>query len=1466
MLKKWNKVLAFVIALTLTVTAFGSDFSVASALAAEGEAVDELMGDEISTADWEQIPDEGAALEEAYAEDVVNDEADQEGAVSEETFLETEMVSAGASQEALEELMNFDEATIAAGTEASTDYVENIEEAVENVSEHGAEASSSASSISEEAIDAASLASSEDAASLASSEDAASLASSEDAASLASSDDAAAKASSVEEKEEKKMPAIEVSDVHKGGMIVSVQVDEGAFPEGTEVSINPISDSQALETAQSQLGEKVTDAKGVDISFIYEGQEIDPADYQSVHVSIELEKAVEGDEFSILHDHNGEVEEIGANIVTNSQGEADSVEFEVSQFSVFIIAGKDKKNENAADEYKTVAYEFYYRGELWNTQIAKNGEEVKDPGIPYDQKNPGNVDPQEEFLGWFVDGTTTKLSFPFNASTTEYTEPQTTVKVKASVETTYYVSFVGIDGEIVDIKKAVSTVGADGSVVNASVTVDDVKYPVDADTIKKLDEAHKKFLGWTTIKDSGDGLIKNDKLEVSKDVTIYAYVINPYYINFDANDKVTDPVTGEVTSGEASYTEPVLVEYGEAPVEPVVKPTRKGYKFLGWYTKEGLDAGLTTPDFDWTKKIEESIKKGNEITLYAKWEEDAEVNYTVIIWKQNINDSKNASDADKTYDYETSKVLKAKYNASVAVEGTTTPDVKIDGVSVADAKSMIPSTPYTGFHYSKAKITDGTGKKVVNKLGIKGDTVINLYYDRNLITIEFFDVNVTTDPSTINTTGVYGGVYGVGKLKSGGTTYVGVEFAPIKNDGSGWKFVDTNKKYTNSKFYYYVSSKTYQGLYGQRLKYADDSYDWPAGDWADANKVGTTFLDAFILDDIAAATAKDGSPKAYLALRRYRDDMQYNNRVINFYKQKIEKDASGKYVGYYDAILDSTDPNYKKPDDTMQSLQQWVITNKYIGFEVSQYKRIEDADVESNWKTISVGDPDLPATGDGYDIRFRRLKYNLTFRYGDETLKEINDTIYYEQPLSDYKDQSEIIKKLNDRFTSNTQPEKYFLYWSTNKAATSASRKTDEFDFSKTMPIGGVVLYAIMEEKVYNVMLDPDGGVLPDNLKAFDKSAGGNKVGWGYVLDVNSMKENVKKTDSDGTKWELVGWYENKPNGELYILGSKIIDDVSLIAKWRKPGEIAVKYIVDPAIATNAPTDGYNYSSGSSVRVQTRPTVTSTKHKFIGWELLDKDGKVVGFHYPNNSFNIKDELISKATGKSVVTLRAKFEELGSKDSSTETTAYKYDANFTGGGQTNATEIAINKADKAKTYEQTGLPVRSGYKFLGWSTNPNATVAEIVAGDDLNNGKILIAADNNGGKDNNILYAVWEKEPEEDPTPDPIPPTPIPPTPDPIPEPTPEPEPNYGDPVPEQPVTPQGPVATTSNLVAEDPAVLGARRVPATGTNGAAVLGARRSRTDDTTNTVGRIAVIILAAVSATVLFFLGKKKEENEEG
>jgi len=171
-------------------------------------------------------------------------------------------------------------------------------------------------------------------------------------------------------------------------------------------------------------------------------------------------------------------------------------------------------------------------------------------------------------------------------------------------------------------------------------------------------------------------------------------------------------------SGEnASYVEPQFVAPGGTTSAPTSPPTRPGYEFSHWSDTPGGGA------YSFGSGISE------DITLYAVWTPNSNTEYTVVFWKQSVHDDKNAADADKTYDYAESEVRTAATGATVS---PTTAD---------------QNKNYQGFHYN-------SGKSVGVVVKGDGTTILNVYYDRNLLTIDFHRLSHRTDiPGRVITNG-----------------------------------------------------------------------------------------------------------------------------------------------------------------------------------------------------------------------------------------------------------------------------------------------------------------------------------------------------------------------------------------------------------------------------------------------------------------------------------------------------------------------------------------------------------------------------------------------------------------------------------------------------------------------------------------------------------------------------------------
>ena len=145
-------------------------------------------------------------------------------------------------------------------------------------------------------------------------------------------------------------------------------------------------------------------------------------------------------------------------------------------------------------------------------------------------------------------------------------------------------------------------------------------------------------------------------------------------------------------SNGGSYVAPAFYANGTIAAAPD-EPAKSGYTFAGWYTDEGLTMAANFG----------SITESD--TLYAKWTENGNTRYTVIHWLENVDDDK------------------FSFKESETKTGTT------DEWTTAAAKS------YDGFNVR------GIEQKTIAG---DGSTIVNVFYERNEYTINFWPTNGST--------------------------------------------------------------------------------------------------------------------------------------------------------------------------------------------------------------------------------------------------------------------------------------------------------------------------------------------------------------------------------------------------------------------------------------------------------------------------------------------------------------------------------------------------------------------------------------------------------------------------------------------------------------------------------------------------------------------------------------------------
>lgn len=143
-------------------------------------------------------------------------------------------------------------------------------------------------------------------------------------------------------------------------------------------------------------------------------------------------------------------------------------------------------------------------------------------------------------------------------------------------------------------------------------------------------------------------------------------------------------------SDGGSYVEPKFFATSANTKEPTA-PTKSGYDFAGWYNGE--------TKYTFGSKLDESI------TLKAHWTAQDGVPYTVIHWQENVDDAK------------------FSFMDSETMTGTTGELTK-----------------------AAAKSCDGFNVRGIEQKTIAGDgsTIVNVFYERNEYTINFWPTNGST--------------------------------------------------------------------------------------------------------------------------------------------------------------------------------------------------------------------------------------------------------------------------------------------------------------------------------------------------------------------------------------------------------------------------------------------------------------------------------------------------------------------------------------------------------------------------------------------------------------------------------------------------------------------------------------------------------------------------------------------------
>ena len=463
---------------------------------------------------------------------------------------------------------------------------------------------------------------------------------------------------------------LEHTEVTTEGVSVTIKAEDGAFPEGTTVTITDASKEAAMQAGSSVIDASVVDAVAVDITFYHNGVPVEPADGHTVDVSITPKENIEGDAYTVVHIlDNGEAEIVDNNSILSG----DFAYFEADSFTIYAVIG----TKNEMPPTRT-----YYFHDASGSLIESATQMVKDGDILYEPEIPEGSGDAPVFMGWFEDG----KEEPF----TEFgpvgtVEEDAEIHLKAVFSNKVSVFYKDLDGNIVFTQEATA---------NGTITIDKNNPRINTGSVTEEQS------GWTLTPGSSEDVSGQFKVG-TENITLYPILSEGFWVTFNSN-------------GGTVYS-PQFIASSSASKKAVNPgtPILQGYIFTKWFS----DPELTT-EYDFSSEVTENI------TLYAGYE-PGEASYLVRYWIEyqtspepertpSYDEAKNTwtySGPAGTWDY--------KMIARKSATGTTGADTEFDA-------TLIFNEPY---NRREAGYALNEEKTVVQKIKSDGTTVMDVYYD-----------------------------------------------------------------------------------------------------------------------------------------------------------------------------------------------------------------------------------------------------------------------------------------------------------------------------------------------------------------------------------------------------------------------------------------------------------------------------------------------------------------------------------------------------------------------------------------------------------------------------------------------------------------------------------------------------------------------------------------------------------------
>ncbi|MBR0163437.1 MAG: InlB B-repeat-containing protein, partial [Lachnospiraceae bacterium] len=1115
--------------------------------------------------------------------------------------------------------------------------------------------------------------------------------------------------------EETKYPAATWTG-ETGDVRVYASVGEGVFPEGTSMQLAAVSASSAIAAAQetAEEGKTVVDAVAVDITFHYEGAEIQPEGPVSVRIS--AKRSVEGESHeAVTIDGSGSASVVG--------GASDRTgAFETNHFTVYAIVGESYEDEVAAHARYT--YEFYVDGVLIDTQIVKDGETLTVPADPAG-------DGKKVFAGWFTgdeageraqEVTAGPVTIPAKDAEGNPTQDQT-IAVHAAFDDGYEVIFYTDP-----VKSAILT-----TVTGAAPDT------VSTAGIEPAQKDDFVFIGWkkdgaedTDIVGSAGADDADEEGNVHL-VPVYGEEVTVYFDSLGGSD-----------------VEPEIAGKGEL-MDPPANPVREGYSFDGWYEDytpetEGSEAVYGG---QWFASGAQEVN--GTATLYAKWKAE-KATYTVQVRKEHANDD--------GYDVVETKEL--------------TGDV--DGViPMQDIISSYAGRSYEGFHLngtgakqSDAKfkdngasieILDGSGNIVgaydvmsgwvsgsedTARIAADGSTTVRVNYSRHTYTLYFrLDINISTKDN-----GNFAGTpYGL-NLANGVSPAYDAEGNAVTSIAGQTTVIKYGENMYQRAYLQNPAVQAFMGTPG--FKFNAYWRDIGGQTVFDSTNQGLNFYPKSGIEDGGGAVcvitlAQNQKPYTFRSVFYEQDGQTVAFETINTIGYDIYH-AHTFQTGAVIAGIDSSGTN----------------RGKYRLVNVTGYREVADGgDPQANGshKYRFVIGPD--GNPEELVLHYVPVAYSVRFYHNDGTGAKTDGVVGGSTDIYPGADISAICASslpdyvVNEKTCVREGRLYVFQGWYDNAACAG-----DPFNFAgAVMPLENLSFYAKWAPANVAVTFHPMNGAegnedINTETKALTPSG---KAPWRGAPAAAGVRQGQT----------FLYWAKDSEDGERFNFNEKLTADTHLYAVWAEPEvPYTVRYETDargrlPAGLTDMTTDADGNSYGTDPRSYDAgayaavfgQAIPETGYIFTGWQIKDSADVTV----TSGTFRISDG--NPAAESHEITLVAQYAPVEKK-----TTFVTFHSNYPAGpadtsvkkgveltGDVEKGTLTVNGDyvidDDAQSLgfapEQ---PANGTYTFIGWSTDPAggnvfATEEEAMAAAELYvRGETAVA-----GMEENHLYAVWKLE-------------------------------------------------------------------------------------------------------------------------